>query len=171
MLSNRFRAFGLIELIVVIFIVSVALAGMITIIVRILAYAHLIASRLEAGYLAQEGIELVRNIRDDNWLVGRDWDQGIETGVFEIDYNDAGLSLWQGQGRYLGIKNSFYAYDQPNEPTKFKRQINIQKRINLGTEPDEIRLCVLVFWQQLQKDYEVEVCSRLYDWQRGFGLQ
>ena len=31
-----------------------------------------------AANLAREGIEVVRSIRDSNWLAGADWDQGLE---------------------------------------------------------------------------------------------
>lgn len=171
MLIKKQKGFSLIELVAVIFIVSLGLVAMISLIVRVFKYSHLVSSKLEASYLAQEGIELVRNLRDSNWLEGSDWDQGIGTGFFEIDYNDLGLSSWQGEGRYLKITNGFYGYDDPGKEARFKRKIEIQKRTNIGDEPDEIQLSVKVLWEQNQKDYEIEVASRLYDWTKGFGLQ
>lgn len=46
------------------------------------------ADRLIAANLAREGMEIVRNIRDSNWLPRGTWDQGLESGT---DYTAAPL--------------------------------------------------------------------------------
>lgn len=46
------------------------------------------ADRLLAANLAREGIEIVRNRRDSNWLPRGVWDQGLESGT---DYTAAPL--------------------------------------------------------------------------------
>ena len=47
-----------------------------------------------ANNLAREGIEVVRNIRDSNWLEGQNWDFGLEgSGKAILDYNSRQLNF------------------------------------------------------------------------------
>ena len=71
------NAFSLIELILAIFILTVAVFGSFALIQRIAIFAYASQTKLTAYYLAQEGIENVRNIRDNNWLQGNDWTIGL----------------------------------------------------------------------------------------------
>ncbi len=74
MLNNlKTKGFTLIEVVMVIFIISVGLLATFNVVQNITVYSKLTSSRLTATYLAQEGIELVRNRRDTNWLEGDDW--------------------------------------------------------------------------------------------------
>lgn len=149
------RGFTLIELMVVATVLSIGIIGAMNSIRQVFIYARLLSSRLTAAYLAQEGIEIVRNIRDTNWVESSSWDDGITTGDFEADYNDPGLSFYGN--RYLRVDGGFYNYGL-GEETKFKRKINIQK------DTDEISVSVIVMWQERGKGYEVEVFEKLYKW-------
>jgi len=71
------NAFSLIELILAIFILTVAVFGSFALIQRIAVFAYASQTKLTAYYLAQEGIENVRNIRDNNWLQGNGWTDGL----------------------------------------------------------------------------------------------
>ncbi|MBI2041809.1 MAG: prepilin-type N-terminal cleavage/methylation domain-containing protein [Candidatus Nealsonbacteria bacterium] len=78
------KGFTLIEAVLSTFILSVGVLAIFGVIQMIVSFTSGISSRLQATYLAQEGIENIRNIRDSNWLVQRDnpalaWDQGIST--------------------------------------------------------------------------------------------
>lgn len=77
------KSFTLIEVLIAIFLITAGMTGAFNLIQRTAVFSSISSSRLEAAYLAQEGIELVRNIRDSNWLAGSPWDQGLtgcETG-------------------------------------------------------------------------------------------
>jgi len=100
------RGFTILEVIVAIFVLTVAVGGSFVLIQQTLIAASLAQSKLAAHYLAQEGIEIVRNIRDTNWLKQRSdelnffWDTDIiplelplgESRDCIADYNDDGLS-------------------------------------------------------------------------------
>ena len=60
--------FTLIELIISIFILSVAVIGVFGAFSVMVVLTNNISDRLTATYLAQEGVEIIRNIRDNNWL-------------------------------------------------------------------------------------------------------
>ena len=72
------RAFTILEVIAAIFVMTVGVLGAYAVVQQIIVYTSISSSRLTAAYLAQEGIELVRNIRDSNWLQGAgNWTNGI----------------------------------------------------------------------------------------------
>jgi len=62
------NGFTIIELIVSIFILSIGVLGVFSAFSMITILTSSTADRLTATYLAQEGMEIVRNIRDTNWL-------------------------------------------------------------------------------------------------------
>ncbi|EKE10756.1 MAG: hypothetical protein ACD_15C00204G0008 [uncultured bacterium] len=82
-----------------------------------------------AGALAQEGIEMVRNIRDNNWQIsGRDAFENIgnkTNGIIDCDNNDAvndvGIS-----GYSLYFKNGKYVHDSSGNATHFSRRIKVE---------------------------------------------
>jgi len=74
---NKQSSFTLIEVVVAIFLITVGIGGSFHLVNSLMDFSSISSSRLQAAYLAQEGIELVRNIRDSNWLAGDPWDQEI----------------------------------------------------------------------------------------------
>ena len=75
------KSFTLIEVIVAIFLITVGAGGAFILIQRTIAFTDIISSQLTATYLAQEGIEMVRNARDSNWLAGNEWDLNLPSGT------------------------------------------------------------------------------------------
>jgi prepilin-type N-terminal cleavage/methylation domain-containing protein len=67
-ISNSERGFTVIEMIIAIFILSVAIIGVFSALSVTVVLTANASDRLTGAYLAQEGIEIVRNIRDNNWL-------------------------------------------------------------------------------------------------------
>ena len=93
------------EVLVAVLVISIGVAASYIAVQRIFAYSFSASRRLTAAYLAKEGIEIVRNIRDTNWIEGESWDRGlVDDGGFkgcsslgsqayfcEADYNDTFL--------------------------------------------------------------------------------
>lgn len=74
------QGFTLLESIVAIGIFTVGISVCINLISSALANTGIrTRNKIIAGYLAQEGIEAVRSIRDNNWISGADWLTGITT--------------------------------------------------------------------------------------------
>jgi len=150
--KKKQRGFTLVELMIVVLIISIGLVGAMDLFSRIFIQTRFISTKLAAAYLAQEGIEIVRNIRDTNWLQNNDWDLGIGSGDQQADYSDQALFAFEDT--YLQLDNDFYHYNGSNNNTKFKRNINIQKN------EDEISITATVSWD----NYEVQVFEKLYNW-------
>ncbi len=155
---NHLTGFTLIEIMVAMFVFLVALIGVSLLLSKIFLFSGFASSKLTAAYLCQEGIEVVRGIRDSNWIAGNDWDQGLGVGTREADYNDTALSVWQN--RFLRLGSGFYNYSAGAE-TKFKRKIEISR-----PSDDEIQLGVIVNWSERGRNYEVSVYEELYKWNR-----
>lgn len=127
---NRFKinekGFGLVEILVSI---SVFLTGLVAIIIifgRVISPFPYIATRMEASYLAKEGIELVRNRRDENWLEGRDWKNGLDNvmstiSIFNREVNVTNVNnykikiestvFWTLRGEQHSIEIESYLYN------------------------------------------------------------
>lgn len=165
--------FTLLEMMIAVFVILVGILGVMSLLQRIIFSSSITSSRLTAAYLAQEGAEIVRNIRDTNWLEARtavnSWDEGLTvcggTG-FIADYNhsycpnqiDPLLPCYSGQ--YININTSgFYGYSS-GVPTKFKRKIIITQ----GSNPDIRNVLVEINWTDRGVPYSLSVQENLYNW-------
>jgi prepilin-type N-terminal cleavage/methylation domain-containing protein len=154
--TKKGAGFTLIELMVVVLVVSIGMVGVMNLIMRIFLYTRLNQAKLTASFLAQEGIEIVRNIRDTNWIEGADWDDNLDGGYHGADYQTTELSDPRCNPNVpLKFDGNFYSCVGA-ENTKFKRGITIQK----GT--DEITVQVSVTWE----DYEVKAIEKIYNWRQ-----
>lgn len=174
------KGFTIVELVIAIFILFVAVFGVYSAFSTIVALTLGVSDRLTAAYLAQEGIEIIRNMRDYNWVKNLGWNNGL-TGCAsgcEADYTTgtavAGSWLLQswigvdpsstsaGGGNILKINtNGFYVYGGTGSDTKFKRKITIT------ISPSYMmKVNVKVFWSQ-KGNWSldvVEVEDNLYNW-------
>lgn len=158
-IKNREQGFTLIESILAIFVVIVGVLGVVALIQRTVAFTSLTSGKLIAAYLAQEGIEIVRNIRDTNWLTGNEWNEGLTDCSLgcEGDYNDSALSPYQGF--FLKIdQGGFYNYELGQE-TSYRRKIIIFQPAN-----DILEVLVEVEWQERGRIHRLAAQENLYNW-------
>ena len=119
--------------------------------------------QLEAVYLAQEGVEITRNIRDANLLNiykgnGGEWTDnltGCEAGC-EADYTAGSLAV--SQDRFLQYGSGFYNYTA-GEGTLFKRSIAV-----LEPSPEVLEVAVTVTWEERGRSHQVKAATELYNW-------
>jgi len=172
-MQNKFsqKAFTLIEVVTAVFIITVGILGVFGLIQKTIGSASVSPSRLTAAYLAQEGVEIVRNIRDSNWLRQRDdaswpWDSGLSGCLAgcEADYQSS-LSSYVSPGHFLNIASGFYAYSS-GTPTIFKRKITIEypSAICDGSAGCAMEVTVEVSWNERGIDHQFTVKDDLYKW-------
>jgi Tfp pilus assembly protein PilV len=151
------RSFTLIETVMAIFILTVGTVGAFSLIQKTISFSSITSSRLVAAYLAQEGIEIVRNIRDTNYLQKIPWDTGLSACAAgcEADYNDSALSSYSD--RFLKIDSAFYTYDSGAD-TLYKRKITIVPQANV------LEVKVEVDWTERGRSHQVTAQTELYDW-------
>jgi len=166
------RSFTLIEVIIAISIFTMIVSGSFALIQQTISAVSLAHSKIIAYYLAQEGVEIARNIRDNNWLKQRTdplvtWRDGLLAGIWEADYNDSALSgyLAPGKDLYIDTINGFYFYpDMPlpeHTKTKFKRKITIT--IPPGST-DDLYVESRIEWTEKTRSVNVRVAEHLYNW-------
>lgn len=90
-LQNNQSGQGLLETIISLGIITSGIIGMLSLTVANQTAGGEASDRLVATYLAREGVEVARQMRDNNWLLRQSWDQGLESGV---DYTAA--PFWDG---------------------------------------------------------------------------
>lgn len=157
------RGFTILEIIVAIFVITIGVLAAYTATQQIISYTYRASSRLTAAYLAKEGIEIVRNIRDTNWLnFAASWDDGLTacTAGCEADYTTQSLAGGYA-GDFLNIDaNGFYSYQTTTSPTKFTRKIII-----IPDGSDKLEVSVEVQWKEKGINYgPIIVRETLYDW-------
>jgi Tfp pilus assembly protein PilV len=132
------KGFSIGEVMLSAFVLSIVLVTIIGIIST--SIGHSIDSRnaIIASELAQEGVELVRNVRDNNWANTRSSFVGMDNGTYAIGYNDSALLL-NGATILKYSNNNFYNRTTGND-TRFYRRITIS-----GTS-DEKTVNSMVIW-------------------------
>ncbi len=160
------KGFSMIELMASIVILSFGIIVIYNIFSNFIVLTNTISSRLTAIYLAKEGIEITRNIRDNNILNNKNWDKDLTgcSGGCQADYK-AGTALEASTNSFKNYNNNnflqinsdgFYSYDLGN-PSKFKRKIIITI-INSNVAKVDAQ----VFWDYNGKSLSFEVIDYLY---------
>jgi len=149
--------FTLMEAIVAITIITVGIVGVFSLVTQTISSVSVSEDKLIAAYLAQEGIEIVRNIRDTNWIENESTWVGLDAGIYEVDYDAQFLSDYTGTPLNLETATNYYGYGAGNS-TKFTRKITITQFGNY------INVVVLVEWEEKGKSYNVTAQENLYDW-------
>ncbi|KKS44828.1 hypothetical protein A2567_02300 [Candidatus Azambacteria bacterium RIFOXYD1_FULL_42_11] len=150
--------FTLIETMVAVSIIAVGLVSALTLISNSLFYVSNIQDRLTAANLAQEGIELVRNLRDNNWLSNLSWNNGLADGDYQITYNQNSLSVYADSPLLYNSGSGFYNYDS-GTTASYKRKISIT---NLSSF--EMRIVSTVTWQRRNVTYASSAEDHLFNW-------
>jgi len=181
--------FTIIELVITIFILSLAVVGIFNAFSIITILTSDSSDRLTATYLAQEGMEIVRNIRDQNWLnidvgvpAGATWLDGLDVcfNGCRTDYSKNQLDPWaNNETDYLKIDDGNGFYNLTNGTnTKFKRKIIITHPEDDSGNPIDyiLKVVVEVSWNKkatiLKSGLEAGTCEdncikaeeTLYNW-------
>ncbi|MFA5249271.1 MAG: prepilin-type N-terminal cleavage/methylation domain-containing protein [Candidatus Paceibacterota bacterium] len=151
--------FTLLEMILAIAIISVGVLGVHNGMAFAIENTKKAREYFMGAYLAQEGVEIVKNIRDNNWVrdAGDPWNQGLTfcASGCEGDYSTNTLTAW-ASGRNLKIDSSgFYNYDNGTS-TVYKRKITVTQDAN----PDIMDITVDIYWSGLT----TTVKENIYNW-------
>jgi prepilin-type N-terminal cleavage/methylation domain-containing protein len=169
---NSKQGFTILEIIVVIFIITMGMVGILSLVHQNIQVEYVNKNTIIASQLSQEGLELVRNKRDTNWLNGVNWELSaspftnsdiIQDGSYTIDYtgtidrvpdniNDAGTAL------YLDT-NGYYVNSPSASSTVFSRIITVGNESVASTS-----VTCLVQWRKGTNVYNFSAQTVLYNW-------
>jgi len=162
--NNREKnGFTLIEVITVLFVISLGMVGVLSLIVQNIKSQSLNKNTLIAYQLAQEGVELIRQVRDSNWINARGWRTGLihSHNLYYMDYLDT--LPHDAHNRYDGNlvqdNNGFYHNDPSMSSTgNFSRLIKIDNRGN------GILIVSNIYWTDHGREYVYSLEAMIYDW-------
>jgi len=176
--------FTFLELMAGIFLLIVGIVGITNLVVKFFAYSRFLCAKMTATYLSQEAIEIVRSIRDTNWIEEETWDNNIfccRPAPYDCDISDPMVDscscdcriVYGANGVELDEQNPgslsplwfspdtipYFSYVQVGAPTDFERIIHIEE-----TEDDWLEVCATTQWKHKQQALEITVCDQLYNW-------
>lgn len=163
-LKQSSPGFSLIEMMAVLVIVSLGLIGVASLATQSIQAQTINRGNIIAYQLAQEGIEIIRQRRDSNWLQGLDWDDAIGTGSYCVDYFKPDIRLVAAAGEcqlYLDASDWYrspYVLSTGSTATPFYRLVTI----DVATSSMSVK--TIVTWTDRSRAHRFEAETELYDW-------
>lgn len=167
------RGFTLIETFVAISILLVSLAGPLSIAAKALQSAYYSRDEIIASYLAQEAIEYVRAVRDQNYLAGNaSWLTGLDgTGgapncidaTCTIDFPNFKTTACAGPllcPALLIDANGLYN-QQSGSPSIYTRAFSVK---TVAGRPDEVDVEVRVSWRTGTIERQFTISDHIFNW-------
>ena len=116
---------------------------------------------LIASNLAQEGIEIARNIRDRDWFLGNSFGTSLPSGSWRVQWNSNSLLSLSGNP-YLKKDpvTKVFSYDSGTDNV-FKRTVNISI-----VSANEIRVISTVNWNFKADPKTINAETHLFNWYR-----
>lgn len=169
--AKQFRpGFTIVEIMVVLLVVALALVGILSLITQTIQGQSYNKDNLTASQLAQEGIELIRRVRDSNWKASQPFNTNLAPAVgmvfpYYMDYRDSAPhphNLSQpGELVLHQDSNGFYFNDINSAATStpFSRLITV---VLLDSKSMEVNCTVT--WGDHNRSYSYNLETLLYDW-------
>lgn len=158
------KGFSILEILILISVILVSLTGLISLSIGSIKSQTNSRNALVAVELAQEGIEIVRNIRDTNWLnlSSSDWNSNLGNGNYIVNYGSTALSSVSGindnAAKLYIDSNNMYTHTGGTS-TAFSRIITIN-----STDDASSTISSFVKFGSGPRSQIYEVDAILYNW-------
>jgi len=159
--------FTLVETLVSLFILSIAITGAFAVISFNLSNAISVRNSFVASGLAQEGMELTRNLRDTDWFAGREFGSFGDTsgpmsdGKYCVQWN-SNVLINPCVNMLLKKDDQGFYNHTVGVDTIFSRAVQIQKVA--GSPVKEIVIKIKVSWTERSTTKEINAEEHLYNW-------
>ncbi|OGN08783.1 MAG: hypothetical protein A3J46_04410 [Candidatus Yanofskybacteria bacterium RIFCSPHIGHO2_02_FULL_41_11] len=120
-----------------------------------------IRDNLIAANLAQEGIEVVRAIRDTSWLNEELYNQDLPNGDYRVSWDSDSLMPYDANAFLKKDANKIHSYASGSD-TIFKRRINISSVASSCS--CELKVISEVTWLEKNVNRVVTVEDHLFNW-------
>ena len=163
--GNECAGFSLLETLIAIAVLTAAVLGPLALSSRSIRYVETSRNNLIASNLAQEGLELVKNIRFNNIINGRQWDRDLTTCrtspngcfIYPVDLRVRNCS---SNCRFLNFDSSLHLYNyRSGSETNFRRVITIRDINN-----DEMRIMSSMLWRDKFGNHNFTLETSLLNW-------
>ncbi len=161
-------AFSMVEVIAVLFVITIGMTGIMSLITQNVQAQSVSRKSLVAYQLAQEGVELIRQVRDTNSRPGSTavtWAENLSAGSYYMDYSMT-LPVTANQlsdGRL--VKNNDMYVSSPGDMSGgfFSRIITISYPDAAG-EAGKMLINSKVYWTDRNNSFDYTIEAALYDW-------
>jgi len=176
--NTFYNGFTLLETLFAIFIVTTGFFSVFSVVRIGIGATTSSINRLIATNLVQEGIEIIRNMRDSVYDADGDWSIVVDNGHLnknnclinlincEVDINNK-KPLDEDDNTYLKINNDEYQYSL-GDNSIFKRWVNLTRGGGLCSgisDPNDcIRINITVSWQEKGKNQTIQSEDYIYSW-------
>ncbi len=176
--NNVQRGFTLVESLVAIAILVTAVSGTYSAAQSGISSAVYSKNQITAFYLAQEAVEQIRNIRDQNSISGSNWLAGLAADpndpcyfgkVCKVDamndISDPKVSTCSGGAGSCpvlrqNVTTGFIGHNMAWTPTTFKREVTLTQ-IN----QNEVAITVTIYWSKGVTNQSFKVRENILNWQ------
>lgn len=167
------KGFTLIETLVAITVLTIAIVGPMSLAISSINSVKIVKNQVIAFYLAQEGIEYVRNLRDNNFIqgnTGTKWLDRLEncwigSGKCVIDVSRNTITNCGAQCPVIKYDDAggFYYNYKSGTDTIFIRTVKID-RINIGGGNNEAKIEVIVEWPERFGTKSFTLQDSIFNW-------
>lgn len=169
------KGFTIIESLVAVSILIVAITGATAAVQSGISSYTFSKDQIIAFYLAQEGFEQIRNIRDENRLNNRNWLSGITENSNDPCWFGSACTVdpivsavpsrcTSGPGNCPILRQNattgFYGYDASWPATIFRREISLS-----SVNADEVAVTVIINWSKGPINRQFKARENLLNWQ------
>lgn len=164
------QGFTLLEMLFAVIIFSFALVSLMTIAGKGVIATATARDQLTAQFLAEESLEIARNIRDSNYINGDDWVNGLTQCIgvsCDVEYTSGQKPILEpcpsgSCDRILYNNNGQYRPDSSlgGVATQFTREIKITEI----TPDKELLMEATVRWKQKTLNRTLTVRTRIANW-------
>jgi len=157
--NRNLEGFTLLGVIVSLFLVTLGIMGFATLFRAFEAAAISNKNELAAGFLAQEGLEIVRRNREasskTDWSA---WYANLSDGDYNVTYSDYDLESFSNVPLKLDPSTLAYNYNIGSD-TIFYRKITLQK-----VDADTVVVTCVVDWNFKGNAHQLILQDQFYDW-------
>jgi hypothetical protein len=172
---------GLLETIFAIGVLLMASVAILTIAITSSTSQRESEVSIVANNLSKEGLEVVRHIRDSNWLAGKSWNDGIALGEVIVSKNSTSgqwelLSDYETDQLFID-ENNFITHEVGPKPAIYQRNLTIRavclptngiEEISNQCSSDQqyigVEVASRVSWRENGRARFVILYEILYDW-------
>lgn len=160
--------FTLLETLVAVTILTMVIIGPLTLAINSISAAMISQNQIIAFYLSQEAIEYIGNIRDSNFLQGKNWLDGLAdcagvAGCY-VDIPNNKITACIGECPKIKYDDGGYYYNYVSgKEVIFTRTVKITP--NIGGNSDEVKVEVVAQWSEKfggQKSFTLQ--KNLFKW-------
>jgi len=123
--NKNYSGFSFIEAILAVFLIATGMIAVMSLMSSSLKDSMGSRDQIIGVLLSQEGIELVRNLRDNNWANNVSTFENFPSGYGGINQIDANTASFLNSSNYLNFSSNVGYNYSSGDSTKFRRNINI----------------------------------------------